>query len=74
MNRSLPPKDRETVIMMNDADDEATIITYSFKWQKHIENKFNIRTCLEARMGCVGAKAYKIPKECIKMPVPESAN
>lgn len=61
----LSPIEKETIICFNEAERTANVFTYNKKWQKHFENKLNIKAEYENGFG---GKEYSIEKERIKLP------
>lgn len=59
--------EQETIINFNKDEDIAYIFTYEKTWQKHIEQRFGIKPY---ESNSFGAKSYKVPKSCIRKPMP----
>ena len=63
--RHLSPLEKETIIVFNKGEKEASVFTYEKTWQRHLETRFNIKP--EFINSC-GGKSYIINKDRIKMP------
>ena len=63
--RHLSPFEKETIILFNKGEKEASVFTYEKTWQRHLETRFNIKP--EFINSC-GGKSYIINKDRIKMP------
>lgn len=61
----LTRQERETVITFNEADDIATIFTYSQHWIRHLEEDLG----LIGEEGDFGAKTFEVPKKSIRRPI-----
>jgi len=59
--------EQETIINFNKDEDVAYIFTYEKTWQNHIENRFKIKPDVT---NSFGGKSYKVPKSCIRKPMP----
>ena len=63
--RHLSPFEKETIIVFNKGEKEASIFTYEKTWQKHLETRFNIKPEL---VNSYGGKSYIINKDRITKP------
>ena len=63
--RHLSPLEKETIIVFNKGEKEASIFTYEKTWQKHLETRFNIKPEL---VNNYGGKSYIINKDRIMKP------
>ena len=63
--RHLSPFEKETIIVFNKGEKEASIFTYEKTWQKHLETRFNIKPVL---VNNYGGKSYIINKNRIMKP------
>ena len=59
-------EEQETVISWDKAGLNATVYTFEFKWQKHIEKTLGTMPLRESKNGC--AKEYEIPKRWLLLP------
>ena len=57
--------ERETIIIFNEADKMASILTYNRAWQRQLEKKLGLKPIMVN--GC-GGKEYEIDKRRIKPP------
>jgi hypothetical protein len=63
--RNLTRFEKETIINFNEAEDVAYIFTYNRSWQRHLENKLELKPVKDNGFG---GKEYEIPKDRIPMP------
>ena len=61
----LTREEQETIICFNKGEQEATVFTYEYRWQKHIEKKMGIEPFMVNKFG---GKEYKMDKHRISMP------
>ena len=66
MARTLTSYERETIINFNEAEDKASIFTYSRSWQKHLEGKLGLKPVMD---NGYGGKEYEISKKRIRPPM-----
>ena len=57
--------ERETIILFNEAEKEASVFTYNKRWQAHFEKKLKIAPSVNNGFG---GKEYEIDKKRISMP------
>jgi hypothetical protein len=63
--RHLTGYEKETIIIFNEAEAEASIFTYSKAWQCHLEGKLGLKPIMDNGFG---GKEYQLPKSRIKPP------
>lgn len=61
----LSNEEKETLISFDESSAEATIFTYSKRWQKHLEKKLGLKPTRDN--GC-GGREYHIAKSRIPLP------
>ena len=59
-------REKETIIVFNEADEEASIFTYNAEWQDRLQNVLEIAPIMENGKG---GKEYLISKDRIRMPL-----
>jgi hypothetical protein len=64
-NRILSMYERETIITFNEEEPIARVFTYNKRWQKHLENKLELKPTLDNGLG---GKGYELDKKRIPMP------
>jgi len=65
--RRLTPFERETIIVFNKGEKEASIFTYEKTWQRHLETRFKV---IPEFVNSCGGKSYIINKDRIMKPRP----
>ena len=60
----IPIEERETIILYNDAEDEADLYTHDKSLQRHIEIKLGIKPYYREGL----AREYKLPKKWLRYP------
>jgi len=60
--------EKETIILFNEGEADASIYTFNKRWQRHLETKLGIQP---TETNSWGAKTYTIPKDRIRLPQPK---
>lgn len=63
--KKLTKYEKETIILFNEGEADASIYTHNKRWQRHLENKLEL-TPTETNE--YGGKTYIIPKSRIPLP------
>ena len=62
----LSNEERETIITFDETPNDAIILTHNKSWQKHIEQRLEIKPTM---VNGYGGKEYQVPKKRIRMPL-----
>ena len=57
--------EKETIILFNEGEAEASIYTHNKRWQRHLENKLELTP---TEINEYGGKTYILPKSRIPLP------